>query len=49
VEVERKFLVAEPPELDPAAGDAIEQGYLAINADGVRLRRSAKSSCSPRS
>jgi CYTH domain-containing protein len=40
VEVERKFLVAEPPELDPAAGDAIEQGYLAIGADGeVRLRR----------
>lgn len=40
MEVERKFLVAEPPELDPASGDAIEQGYLAIGADGeVRLRR----------
>lgn len=40
VEVERKFLVADPPELDPASGAEIEQGYLATGSDGeVRLRR----------
>jgi adenylate cyclase len=40
MEVERKFLVADPPELDPASGDEIEQGYLAVGAEGeVRLRR----------
>jgi CYTH domain-containing protein len=40
MEVERKFLVAEPPDLDGADSDEIEQGYLAIGADGeVRLRR----------
>jgi adenylate cyclase len=38
VEVERKFLVPEPPNLEP--GEEIVQGYLAIGADGeVRLRR----------
>jgi adenylate cyclase len=40
VEVERKFLVTSPPDLDEAAGDEIDQGYLAIGSDGeVRLRR----------
>ena len=39
MEIERKFLVAEPPELDGADSDEIEQGYLAMGADGeVRLR-----------
>jgi CYTH domain-containing protein len=40
VEVERKFLVSDPPDLDGTDADEIEQGYLAIGADGeVRLRR----------
>ena len=40
VEVERKFLVAQPPDLEGVPADEIEQGYLAIGADGeVRLRR----------
>jgi adenylate cyclase len=40
MEVERKFLVGEPPELDGAEADEIQQGYLAIGSDGeVRLRR----------
>ena len=40
MEVERKFLVAESPDLDGADSNEIEQGYLAIGADGeVRLRR----------
>ncbi len=40
VEVERKFLVPHPPELEGTESDEIEQGYLAVGADGeVRLRR----------
>jgi adenylate cyclase len=40
MEVERKFLLSEPPNLDTAAADEIEQGYLAIGSDGeVRVRR----------
>jgi adenylate cyclase len=40
MEVERKFLVGEPPPLDGTEADEIEQGYLAIGSDGeVRLRR----------
>jgi adenylate cyclase len=40
VEVERKFLVQHPPELEGTESDEIEQGYLAVGADGeVRLRR----------
>jgi adenylate cyclase len=40
MEVERKFLVPDPPDLDGSESDEIEQGYLAIGADGeVRLRR----------
>jgi adenylate cyclase len=40
VEVERKFLVGEPPDLGDTESDEIEQGYLAIGSDGeVRLRR----------
>lgn len=40
MEVERKFLVPDPPDLDGTRSDEIEQGYLAIGADGeVRLRR----------
>jgi adenylate cyclase len=40
MEVERKFLVPEPPELDGTVSDEIEQGYLAIgDEEEVRLRR----------
>jgi adenylate cyclase len=40
VEVERKFLVPETPDLSGTEADEIEQGYLAIGADGeVRVRR----------
>jgi CYTH domain-containing protein len=40
VEVERKFLVPDPPDLDGTETDEIEQGYLAIGAGGeVRVRR----------
>jgi adenylate cyclase len=44
VEIERKFLVsAAPGDLDRHPASAIEQGYLAIHADGteVRIRRRA--------
>jgi adenylate cyclase len=40
VEVERKFLVPDPPDLDGAEADEIEQGYLATGTEGeVRVRR----------
>jgi adenylate cyclase len=40
MEVERKFLVDDPPELDGVRADEIDQGYLAIGSeDEVRLRR----------
>jgi adenylate cyclase len=40
MEVERKFLVGDPPDLAGTDSDEIEQGYLAIGAEGeVRLRR----------
>ena len=40
MEVERKFLLSEPPDLAGTDSDEIEQGYLAVGADGeVRLRR----------
>lgn len=40
MEVERKFLVSESPDLDATESDEIEQGYLAVGPDGeVRLRR----------
>ena len=40
MEVERKFLVSDRPDLDGTQSDEIEQGYLAIGTDGeVRLRR----------
>jgi adenylate cyclase len=40
MEVERKFLVWEPPDLDGTQADEIDQGYLAIGSDGeVRVRR----------
>ena len=43
MEVERKFLVPDPPDLDGMQADEIEQGYLAIGSDGeVRLRRKGK-------
>ncbi|MEA2250739.1 MAG: adenylate cyclase [Solirubrobacteraceae bacterium] len=41
-EIERKFLVADPPpDLERHPSTAIEQGYLAVDADGteVRVRR----------
>ena len=34
MEVERKFLVPDPPDLSGADAEEIEQGYLAIGADG---------------
>ncbi|HEY3191691.1 MAG TPA: CYTH domain-containing protein [Solirubrobacterales bacterium] len=40
MEVERKFLVSDAPDLDGSSADEIDQGYLAIGTDGeVRLRR----------
>jgi CYTH domain-containing protein len=42
IEIERKFLVAEPPsDLSRWPSSAIEQGYLAVGGDGteVRVRR----------
>jgi adenylate cyclase len=42
VEIERKFVLAEPPgELEQHPHRRIEQGYVAIDADGteVRVRR----------
>ncbi|HEY1285285.1 MAG TPA: CYTH domain-containing protein [Solirubrobacterales bacterium] len=40
MEVERKFLVPDPPSLEGTESDEIEQGYLAIGPDAeVRLRR----------
>jgi adenylate cyclase len=40
MEVERKFLAPEPPDLEGTESDEIEQGYLAVGTDGeVRLRR----------
>ncbi len=40
MEVERKFLVPDPPDLSDAESDEIEQGYLAIGPEGeVRVRR----------
>jgi adenylate cyclase len=40
MEIERKFRVADVPELERADADEVEQGYLATGADGeVRLRR----------
>ena len=43
LEIERKFLLSGFPLRDESPGRVIEQGYLAIAADGteVRLRRSA--------
>ena len=39
VEIERKFLLDALPEgLEPRRADRIEQGYLAIGADGVEVR-----------
>jgi adenylate cyclase len=42
-EIERKFLIPDAPPLDGAPGQAIEQGYLAVDPNGteVRVRRSA--------
>jgi adenylate cyclase len=40
MEVERKFVVTEPPNLDGTEAEEIDQGYLAVGEDGeVRLRR----------
>jgi adenylate cyclase len=40
MEIERKFLVTEPPGLAGAQAEEIDQGYLAIGSDGeVRVRR----------
>jgi adenylate cyclase len=40
MEVERKFRLRQPPDLFSSESDPIEQGYLAVGADGeVRLRQ----------
>jgi adenylate cyclase len=42
MEIERKFLAGDPPGLDSAPAERIEQGYLAADPDDggeVRLRR----------
>jgi adenylate cyclase len=41
MEVERKFLVSDPPDLDEDTAEEIDQGYLAIGPEEeeVRLRR----------
>jgi adenylate cyclase len=40
MEVERKFRLRQPPDLSGSDADPIEQGYLAVGAEGeVRLRR----------
>ncbi len=39
MEVERKFLVDRLPDLGGTDSDEIEQGYLALGKDEVRLRR----------
>jgi adenylate cyclase len=40
MEVERKFRLTDPPDLSGSESDPIEQGYLAVGAEGeVRLRR----------
>ncbi len=40
MEIERKFLVTETPDLGGVESEEIEQGYLALGEDGeVRLRR----------
>ena len=39
MEIERKFLVETPPDLTGSEPIEIEQGYLAVGADEVRLRR----------
>ena len=45
VEIERKFLVPETPDLSGTDSDEIEQGYLAIGSDGeVRVRRRVRGS-----
>ncbi|HEX5608553.1 MAG TPA: CYTH domain-containing protein [Solirubrobacterales bacterium] len=47
IEIERKFLLRDlPAELREGPGQAIEQGYLAIHADGTEVRvRSAGGRC----
>jgi adenylate cyclase len=41
IEIERKWLVEEPPDLDGRKGVKIIQGYIAVSVNGaeVRLRR----------
>jgi adenylate cyclase len=40
MEVERKFRLRQPPDLSGSESEPIEQGYLAVGAEGeVRLRR----------
>jgi adenylate cyclase len=39
VEIERKYVLpAVPPDLEGAAGERIQQGYVAIAEDGVEVR-----------
>jgi adenylate cyclase len=38
VEVERKWLVGDPPELSAYQGKQVIQGYIALSADGTEVR-----------
>ena len=38
IEVERKWLVRDPPDLSKHEGTAVIQGYIAIAADGTEVR-----------
>jgi adenylate cyclase len=38
VEVERKWLVGDPPELSAYQGKHLIQGYIAVSADGTEVR-----------
>jgi len=43
MEIERKFLLSKPPDLEGTESDEISQGYLALGFEGeVRLRRRGK-------
>lgn len=44
IEIERRFLVVDPPVLEPSGGTLIEQGYLAFGEGGseVRVRRAGE-------
>ncbi len=47
IEIERRFVVFEPPGVDAGSGTVIEQGYLAFGDEGTEVRvRRAGDRCS---